>query len=115
MLDRLLAKLGYVKAGPREFERIHNGTDAVARGHRWEQFYSEEGGLADMIAKLRKAYFIKVGELKAGEHEALQLLAIADRIAREIEREVVSVIETGRIAADTETRKHAAAMTRVRR
>ena len=115
MFERLLARLGYVPAKPREFERINNGSGATARGYRWEQFYAEQGGLADMIARLRKAYFAKVGELKAGETEALQLLAIADRIAREIEREVLSVIETGKIASDAQARAHAANMTRINR
>ena len=107
---------GYVRADVvREFERIDNGADAIARGFRWQQFYSEQGGLADMIARLRKAYFTKVGELKAGEHEALQLLATADRVAREIEREVLSVIETGKLAADKQARVHATNMTRINR
>lgn len=110
MLDRFLARFGYVR---REFARIKNGADAIARGERWEQFYKEEGGLGDMIAKLRQAYFEKVGALKAGEHEALQMLAIADRIAREIEREVLSVVETGKIAV--QAKAHAERMAATRR
>ena len=94
MLDRLAARLGYY---PREFARIRNGADAIARGQRWGQFYAEEGGLGDMIVKLRQAYFAKVGELKAGELESLQLLATADRLARELDAAVQEVIDTGRI------------------
>jgi hypothetical protein len=114
MLDRAMARLGYVRAdAPREYERIHNGADAIARGQRWEQFYQESGGLADMIAALRKAYFAKVGELKPGEEDALMLLATADRIAREIEAKVVSVIETGKIATASQAKIHARNITRV--
>ncbi len=96
MLDRLAASLGYVR---REYPRIDNGSDAVARGQRWEAFYAEEGGLRDMIAKLRHGYFEKVGSLKPGDHESLLALGMADRIAREIDREVLSIIETGKLRA----------------
>jgi len=99
--DALLPKVkrleGFLGLNHREFERVNNGADAVVRGERWEAFYREEGGLADMIANIRRAYFAKVGELKAGEHEALQMLAVADRLARELEREVLAVIETGKL------------------
>lgn len=100
VLDRIAAWLGYVRAdAPRPFARIDNGADAVSRGHRWQQFYSETGGLADMIAGLRRGYFEKVGSLKPGDTDSLMALGMADRIAREIEREVLSVIETGKLRA----------------
>ena len=100
-LDHLATRLGYVRRDqPREFARIFNGADAIARGHRWEQFYSEEGGLGDMIQGLRRSYFTKVGDLKPGEYEALRMLAIADRLVRELEREVLAVIESGKLAVN---------------
>jgi hypothetical protein len=94
MLDRIAARLGYAR---REYPRIQNGADAVARGERWEGFYREEGGLADMIASLRRDYFEKVGSLKPGDVDALRSLGMADRIAREIDAKVREVIETGKI------------------
>lgn len=97
MLDRLAARYGYVR---RVYPRMDNGADAIARGQRWEAFYRENGGLADMIATLRRAYFEKVGALKPGDTDALMALGIADRVAREIEREVQTVIETGKLRAD---------------
>lgn len=96
LLDRIAAWFGYTRS---EYPRINNGTDAIARGQRWEAFYSEEGGLADMIAELRRDYFEKVGTLKPGDHESLLALGMADRIAREIERKVQTVIETGKLRA----------------
>lgn len=79
--------------------RVQNGTEAVARGQRWEAFYLEEGGLRDMITDLRRDYFTKVGEVKPGRDEGAMLksLGMADKIAREIERKVQSVIETGKL------------------
>lgn len=110
ILDRIAAWLGYF---PREFQRVDNGADAIARGQRWQAFYAEAGGLGDMIAGLRRGYFEKVGSLKPGDTKSLQALGMADRIAREIEREIVAVIETGKLrAADQE---HVARIARIRR
>jgi len=104
LLARILAYFGYVRADAvRTYTRLNNGTDAVARGQRWQQFYAEDGGLADMIAKLRRDYFEKVGSLKPGDVEGLKALAMADRIAREIEREVQTVIETGKLRSQDAT------------
>ena len=94
MLEALLARFGYYKP---EYPRVHNGSNAIVRGQRWEGFYGEEGGLRDMIVKLRQAYFAKVGELKAGQLEELQLLATADRLARELDAAVRDVIASGTI------------------
>lgn len=100
LLDRFMAWLGYVPVTPRPLPRIHNGADAVARGMRYDSFYNEEDGLRDMIASLRRDYFEKVGQLAPGDVDGLRALGMADRIAREIERKVQSVIETGRIRAN---------------
>ena len=113
MIDLILARYGYIKAGPRPFERINNGDDAIMRGQRWELFYSEIGGLRDMLDELRRAYFEKVSSIKPGDTDALQALAMADRIAREIDGQVRTVIETGKLrAADAEHVERIAAITR---
>lgn len=113
ILDRLAAWFGYVPAQPRPLPRVNNGTDAVARGQRWEAFYAEEDGLRDMIAHLRRSYFEKVGSLKPGDTESLMALGMADRIAREIEREVLTVIETGKLRANE--RQHANTIAAIKR
>lgn len=77
--------------------RVQNGTEAVARGQRWQAFYDEEDGLRDMFASLRQDYFTKVGEVKPGDTDTLLVLGLADKVAREIERKVQSVIETGKL------------------
>lgn len=94
LLDWLAARLGYVT---REYPRMDMGGDAVSRGKRWEAFYTEKGGLGDMIEGLRRSYFEKVGTLKPGDNQSLAALGMADKIAREIEREVQQVIETGKL------------------
>ena len=112
LLDRFFAWLGYTRAVPHPLPRIQNGTDAVARGQRYQAFYEEEDGLRDMIFALRRDYFEKVGQLTPGDTAGLQALGMADRIAREIERKVQNVIETGRIRAND--RAHAEKISNIR-
>lgn len=112
MIDRLLAYYGYVRAGEREYPRINNGAEAVARGKRWEVFYAEENGVRDMILSLRQDYFAKVADLKPGDLDSLKALAMADKIAREIDRKVQSIIETGKLRENDA--QHAAKIASIR-
>lgn len=80
--------------------RLRGGGDACARGARWEQFYREAGGLADMIAAVRRGYFEAAAGLSAAETGKLYEYALADRLAREIEREVLAVVMTGKAQAE---------------
>ena len=97
LLDWIANKLGYVT---REYARVNNGADAIARGQRWEQFYAEEGGLADMLLKVRHQYFEATAALGVGELDKRYEYALADRLARELDREVRTVIETGKLRAN---------------
>lgn len=82
-----------------DYTRLHNGGDAVERGQRWEAFYREAGGIADMIQALRAGYFEAYAGLGVSDHDRQYEYALADRLARELDREVRKVIETGRIEA----------------
>lgn len=114
LLDRILAYFGYIRADtPRPYARVNNGAEAIARGQRWEAFYAEEGGLSDMLTNLRRGYFEKVGNTKPGDTQTLLVLGLADKIVREVEREVQGVIETGKIRASQE--EHAERISRVGR
>lgn len=112
-IDRFFAWLGYVRPTPRDYARINNGADAIARGSRWEVFYAEEGGVRDMILNLRQDYFAKVADLKPGDTDGLRALAMADKIAREIDRKVQTIIETGKLRANDE--QHANKIAAIRR
>ena len=73
--------------------------DAIARGQRWEQFYAEEGGLADMIAQARREAFEAYGECRPSDVAEKEYLAASDRCWRQLDRRVRTVIETGKLEA----------------
>lgn len=73
--------------------------DAIVRGQRWEAFYSEEGGIADMIAQARREAFEAYGECRPGDVAEKEYLAASDRCWRQLEQRVRSVIVSGQIAA----------------
>ena len=73
--------------------------DAIARGQRWEAFYHEEGGLADMIAAIRKEAFEAAAELDPRDTDKIYYWATADRNLRKLDRRIRSVIETGKLEA----------------
>ena len=73
--------------------------DAVARGQRWEAFYSEAGGLADMIAAIRKEAFEAAAELDPRETALIYYWSTADRNLRKLDRRVRTIVENGKIEA----------------
>lgn len=83
-----------------EQSRMACGKDAVERGARWEMFYREQGGIGDFIAAIRRGYFEAAAGLSATEHDKIYEYALADRIAREIERQALSIVQTGKIEAE---------------
>lgn len=84
-------------------DRLKSGGDAVERAQRWDAFYREEGGLADMIHNLRQSYFEAASAVGHRDDGKLYEFAVADRLARELEREVQQIIVTGK--AEFERRK----------
>ena len=80
-------------------QRRLSSPDAVARGQRWEAFYNEQGGLADMIAALRKEAFEAAAEIDPREANLIYNGAIADRNLRQLEQKVRAVVANGQIAA----------------
>lgn len=87
---------------PVEEARLHGTRDEIARGERWEGFYNEEGGLRDMLGTVRKGYFEAASALSVGDTGKLYEYALADRLARELEREVLQVVMTGKARAERE-------------
>jgi hypothetical protein len=84
---------------PLDEMRIRLGKDAVARSERWQTFYSEEGGLADMLAQVRKEAFEVAAELDPRDTDLIYYWATADRNVRRLEQRVRNVIATGKIEA----------------
>lgn len=83
-----------------EQSRLMGGMDAVERGARWEMFYREKGGMGDFISAIRRGYFEAAAGLAPTEHAKIYEYALADRIAREIERQALSIVQTGKIEAE---------------
>lgn len=87
-------------------EKVRPGGDVVERAQRWDMFYREEGGLADMIRSLRASYFEAASAVGHRDDDKIYEFAVADRMARELEREVQKIIVTGK--AEMDRRNHAA-------
>jgi hypothetical protein len=73
--------------------------DAIARGQRWDAFYHEEGGIADMIVALRKEAFETAAELDPADTDKIYYWATADRNLRKLDQRVRGIIANGKIAA----------------
>lgn len=86
--------------------RLHGGTDAIQRGQRWESFMREAGGLSDMLADLRRGYFEAASAIGHRDDKQLYEFVVADRVARELERQVLQIVITGK--AEFERREAAA-------
>lgn len=79
-------------------QRRFASPDAVVRGQRWELFYSEEGGFADMIAQARREAFEAYGECRPGDIAEKEYLAMSDRCWRQLDARVRNVITSGKLA-----------------
>lgn len=80
--------------------RLKASPDAVERAMRWDAFYREEGGLADMIAGLRIEAFEAAAELDPADTAKIYYWATADRNLRRLEGKVRAIVATGRLAQD---------------
>jgi len=85
---------------PVEQARLDATGDAVQRGMRWEQFYREDGGIADMIAALRLDAFEAAAELDPADTDKIYYWATADRNLRRLDGKVRAIIATGKLAKD---------------
>lgn len=88
---------------PIDETRIMNGADAVERGARWETFYREQGGLADMLMALRAEAFEVAAELDPKDTDKIYYWAMADRNIRRLQARIEGVIVTGK--AESERRQ----------
>jgi hypothetical protein len=79
-----------------EKSSLFMGGDPVERATRWEQFYREEGGLADMIAALRKEAFEAAQEAGAKDDQTRLAWMLQDRAYRALDNRICGVIATGK-------------------
>ena len=80
--------------------RLLNGSDAVERGQRWEQFYREQGGLLDMLEALRREAFEAAAELDPKDTDKIYYWATADRNIRRLQGRIEGVVMSGRVEAE---------------
>lgn len=100
LIERILARYGYVKADARAWEGDKTDPkdiDKMTRATRWIAFYNEHGGIGDFIHSVRASYFAKVAELEPNNTAGLQALAMADKIARELDGQIKAVIDAGKV------------------
>lgn len=82
---------------PLDEARRFIGPDKVSRSERWEAFYVEEGGLADMIRSIRTEAFEAAAETPPGDIDTLHYWTTADRTARLLDQKVRGVIHAGKL------------------
>lgn len=70
--------------------------DAVARAERWDQFYNEAGGMADMLQALRKEAFEAAQEAGAKDDQTRLAWMLQDRAYRALDLRILQVIATGK-------------------
>jgi hypothetical protein len=98
-----------------EQTRLHSGGDAVERGQRWEAFYREKGGLADMLAALRQEAFEAATEAGVRDDQTRLAWMLQDRAYRRLALAVENVVITGKTTvANAEQAERNAALRIVR-
>ena len=83
-----------------EETRLSGGSDAVERGARWESFYREQGGLADMLEAMRREAFEAAAELDPSDTDKIYYWGMADRNIRRLQQRIEAVIQHGKIEAE---------------
>lgn len=73
--------------------------DKVHRAGRWKAFYEEKGGLRDVIDDMCLSYFERHASLGVRDHDKQYALSLANKVAREIEAHIKSIVDTGTIEA----------------
>lgn len=90
---------------PLDESRINMGVDKKARSQRWEAFAREEGGLFDLLDKIKAEYLAKMGQVSPGDHKTLETLAIGARVTDQLGAQVRSIIAAGEIEARNEDQR----------
>ena len=70
----------------------------VLRGRRWSLFYTEEGGLKDILAEIGKTYIARMSMVEPWETDKLSKLAMANKIVGELDTCIRKIIADGEVA-----------------
>lgn len=97
-IDFIMEQCAKLDFTPLEEARRFQSPDVIARGQRWEAFYHEEGGLADMLQAIRREAFEAAAELDPSETDKIYYWATADRNLRKLDQRVRGVIVNGQVA-----------------
>lgn len=73
-------------------------TDSIRRAQRWRAFYEEDGGLKDMLAEIGKTYLLRMAAVEPWETGKLSKLAMAHKIAEQLDGFVQAILLDGGIA-----------------
>jgi len=76
--------------------------DPIRRAQRWRAFYDEEGGLKDMLEEISKTYLLRMAAVEPWEVGKLSKLAMAHKIAGQIDGFVQAILLDGGIAEQAE-------------
>lgn len=68
--------------------------DPIHRGRRWDAFFNEPGGLAEMFDVIGKTYIERMSSVEPWETDKLSKLAMAHKITNQV-RGMVHAIVTG--------------------
>jgi len=71
--------------------------DAIHRAARWQAFYDEDGGLKEVLAMLRQAYFDRAADLMPNDTAALLKLGMAAKIVEQIDAHVRHILTAGKL------------------
>lgn len=77
--------------------RMPASTDLVERGQRWESFYREQGGIADMLKAIRVEAFEAAGECRVDDTASIHAWAIQDRNIRKLQARIEGVVTAGKL------------------
>lgn len=72
--------------------------ETVMRGRRWKTFYDEQGGISEAIDSIRKTYLERMMVIEPWETDKLSKLAMASKIAGELDNYFRAIIANGEIA-----------------
>ena len=71
--------------------------DPIHRAERWRAFYTESGGLKEVLDTLSEAYLDRAASLMPNDTAALLKLGMARKIVTEIEQHIEAIFTAGKI------------------